>query len=154
MDPRENLPLPESQHSQKYFLGIQEIRPTPSLARDLRSGIPTRARFLFGRFSVSPTVATMSNRSKTVSSTTFLRFSGPPRWWSSEPPRRLAGPDPGKPFKRHAREGFGAIRHRDCVATVGDTGNPPKRNLARVGNPLRRSRAREGFGRISWIPRK
>ena len=111
MDPRENFRAPNPKIFQDYFLGINEIRPNPSLARDLRSGIPTRARFLFGRFSVSPTVATMSNRSKTFSSIAFLRFSGPPRWWSSEPPRRLAGPDPGNLKKHQAREGFGAIRH-------------------------------------------
>ncbi len=39
----------------------------------------------------------------------------------------------------------------DIVATTGDE-NRPKRNLERVGIPLRGSRARATFGRIPWVP--
>ncbi len=70
---------------------------------------------------------------------------------SSESPRRLAGLDPGN-LKNVMLEKV--LERFDIVATIGDARERPKRNLARVEIPLRRSRAREGFGRISMDSEK
>ena len=82
MDSHGSLWIPMDSYGFVWIPGSEEICsvsmescPNHSLARDLRSGISTRARFFWQIFA-SPMVATVSIRSKTFSSLLFLRFPG------------------------------------------------------------------------------
>ena len=88
---------------------------------------------------------------QTFSSLLFLRFSGPPRWRSSEPPWRLAGPDPGN-LKNDRLEKV--LERIDTVATIGDAKICQKGIWHGSKSRFVDHVLENGLDRIPWIPRK